>query len=92
MQHSSPFPNDDTCRVYFSCPKFTVLLVTKGSIITKAAPIAKRFEGQTIEALKKWANTKFGGPIVVRSLGNENGQLSCNAETHSSPCCSSRCT
>jgi hypothetical protein len=55
-------------KVYFSCPKFTVLLVTRGSIIVKAAPIVKRFEGQTIGALTSWARSRFGGPIVVEKL------------------------
>jgi len=56
-------------KVYFSCPKFTVLLVTNGPMIVKAAPIVKRFEGQTIGALTSWARTKFGGPILVEKLG-----------------------
>jgi hypothetical protein len=40
-----------TIKVYFSCPKFTVLLVVKGAVIVKAAPVVKAFEGQTIGAL-----------------------------------------
>ena len=55
-------------KVYFSCPKFTVLLVMKGAVIVKAAPIAKAFEGQTIGALTSWARTKFGGPIMVEKI------------------------
>jgi hypothetical protein len=55
-------------RVYFSCPKFTVLLTLKGTVIVKAAPIVSRFEGQTIGALTSWARAKFGGPIVVETL------------------------
>jgi hypothetical protein len=57
-------------KVYFSCPKFTVLLVTKGSVIVTAAPIVKRFEGQTIGALTSWARSKFGGQIRVEQLEN----------------------
>ena len=53
-------------KVYFSCPKFTVLLVMEGQIIVEAAPIVKRFEGQTIGALTSWAQRRFGGPIIVR--------------------------
>ena len=56
------------CKVYFSCPEFTVLLAVKGRVIVKAAPIVKRFEGQTIGALASWARTRFGGPIVVERL------------------------
>ena len=56
------------CKVYFSCPEFTVLLAVKGTVIVKAAPIVKRFEGKTIGALTFWARTKFGGPIVVKKL------------------------
>ena len=55
-------------KVYFSCPKFTVLLVMKGAVIVKAAPIAKAFEGQTIGGLTSWAQTKFGGPIIVKKI------------------------
>ena len=55
-------------KVYFSCPKFTVLLVMKGAVIVKAAPIAKAFEGRTIGALSSFAQTKFGGPIIVKKI------------------------
>ena len=39
-------------KLYFSCRKFTVKLVTRGSIIVEAAPIVKRFEGQTVDAVE----------------------------------------
>lgn len=55
-------------RVYFSCPKFTVRLVLSGTIIQKAAPMVKSFEGQTLDVLTAWAESKFGGPIVVQKL------------------------
>ena len=55
-------------KVYFSCPEFTVLLVIKGPVILTAAPIVKRFEGQTIGALTSWAQSRFGGPIIVEKL------------------------
>lgn len=55
-------------KLYFSCPKFTVLLVTEGPVIVTAAPIVKRFEGQTIAALTSWAQSRFGGPIIVEEL------------------------
>jgi hypothetical protein len=77
MQHSSLFPEDAMCKVYFSCPKFTVLLVTKGSIITKAAPITKRFEGHSIGALTTWARGRFGGPITVKEL-KQSARFSAN--------------
>ena len=54
--------------VYFSCLKFTVRLVVRGTVIVEAAPIVKTFEGQTIGALTTWAHDKFGGPIVVQKL------------------------
>ena len=54
--------------VYFSCPKFTVRLVMEGTVILEAAPIVKTFEGQTIGALTSWAQSRFGGPIIVRTL------------------------
>jgi hypothetical protein len=57
-----------TSKVYFSCPRFTVLLTLKGTVIVTAAPVAKAFEGQTIDALTSWARTRFGGPIVVQRL------------------------
>ena len=55
-------------HLYFSCPKFTVLLVLHGDVIIKAAPIVKRFEGQTLDALASWAKSRFGGPIIVEKL------------------------
>ena len=55
-------------KVYFSCPKFTVRLVVSGTIIRNAAPMVKAFEGQTIGALTSWAESKFGGPIIVQKL------------------------
>ena len=33
------------CKVYFSCPKFTVRLVMSGTVIRKAAPIVKAVRG-----------------------------------------------
>ena len=54
--------------VYFSCPKFTVRLVVDGTVIRKAAPIVRSFEGQTIGALTTWAEAKFGGPVIVQKL------------------------
>jgi hypothetical protein len=66
-------------KVYFSCPKFTVLLVTRGPVIVTAAPIVKRFEGQTISTLTTWARSRFGGPIIVqklRKLPSEDGKAS----------------
>jgi hypothetical protein len=53
---------------YFSCPKFTVRLVVKGTIIREAAPIVRAFEGQTLDALASWAKSKFGGPVIVEEL------------------------
>ena len=55
-------------KIYFSCPHFTVLLMLEGAVIRKAAPIVRRFEGQTIDALTAWAKAKFGGPIIVEKL------------------------
>ena len=54
--------------VYFSCPKFTVRLVVKDTVIREAAPIVKTFEGQTIGALATWARSKFGGPVIVKRI------------------------
>lgn len=54
--------------VYFSCPSFTVRLLLNGNTIVEAAPIVRTFEGQTIDALTRWARTRFGGPIVVKCL------------------------
>ena len=56
-----PNPEAIMSKVYFSCPKFTVLLVTEGPIIVEAAPIVKRFEGQTIGALTSWARVDSAG-------------------------------
>jgi hypothetical protein len=62
------------CKVYFSCRSFTVLLVMRGAVIQKAAPIVKMFEGQSIGALTTWAQKKFGGPIVVEKLTQSNSR------------------
>ena len=63
--------------VYFSCPKFTVRLVVSGTIIQKAAPMVKVFEGQTIGALTSWAESNFGGPIMVQKLSEYAAGRSC---------------
>ena len=55
-------------KVYFSCPKFTVRLVLSGAVIHKAAPMVKQFEGQPLSVLTSWAESKFGGPIIVQKL------------------------
>jgi hypothetical protein len=60
--------NHPTHKLYFSCPKFTVLLTMRGRTIVKAAPIIHAFEGQSIDALTAWVQTKFGGPIVVERI------------------------
>ena len=62
-------------NVYFSCPEFTVLLVMEGAVIVKAAPIVRKFEGQTIGALTCWARSKFGGPIIVEKLSEADCSL-----------------
>jgi len=56
------------CKIYFSCPQFTVLLSLEGPLIVKAAPIVRAFEGQSLDALKAWARTRFGGPIIIETL------------------------
>jgi hypothetical protein len=68
MQHSSSIQRDGTCKVFFSYPDFTVLLRMRDTVIVKAAPIAERFEGQSIGALTTWAQSRFGGPIIVKEL------------------------
>jgi hypothetical protein len=73
-------------KVYFSCPKFTVKLVMEGAIIVEAAPIVKRFEGQTIRALTSWVQSRFGGPIIVRNLSQENNQVCKNSLTETHRC------
>jgi hypothetical protein len=60
------------CKVYFSCRSFTVLLIVEGTVIRKAAPRVKSFEGQTIGSLTSWAEAKFGGPIIVEKLSPIN--------------------
>jgi len=57
-----------TSKVYFACPKFTVLLVLNGEVIVNAAPVVRAFEGQTIGALTSWALAKFGAPIRVERI------------------------
>jgi hypothetical protein len=57
-----------TTEVYFSCPKFTVSLTLNGTVIAKAAPLVRVFEGQSIGALISWVLSKFGGPITIEKL------------------------
>ena len=54
--------------VYFSCPKFTARLVLSGPVIWKAAPMLKTFEGQSIDTLASWAQSKFGAPVSVQRV------------------------
>lgn len=58
-------------KLYFSCPKFTVLLVVNGDVIEKAAPIVTVFEGQSLDALTAWAQSRFGGPIVMKDIAEK---------------------
>lgn len=55
-------------KFFFSCTKFTVLLVMRGQIIVEAAPIVRKFEGQTLAALAAWVKSKSWGPIIVEIL------------------------
>lgn len=42
-------------KIWLSCSKFTVMVVTdQRGVITNAAPIAARFIGQPITALRRW--------------------------------------
>jgi len=46
---------------WISCNAFTVLVETnEGDVITRAAPIVRRFEGQRLGNLLKWA-ASLGG-------------------------------
>jgi len=46
---------------WVSCDRFTVWVqVDERAVITDAAPIVRRFIGQPLQNLKRWAN-KFGG-------------------------------
>lgn len=63
-----PATEESTSAVYFSCPKFTVLLEVRGTTIVKAASIVTTFQGQTIGTLTSWAQAKFGVPIVVEKI------------------------
>jgi hypothetical protein len=56
--------------VYFSCPAFTVRLVLSGNVIWKAAPMAKRFEGQSVGDLASWAQSKYGAPISIETVSH----------------------
>lgn len=40
---------------WISCLKFTVAVETSNGIITKAAPIVHKFNGQPLENLLRWA-------------------------------------
>jgi hypothetical protein len=44
---------------WLSCRKFTVWVLTDGGIIQDSAPIVKKFRGQPLDNLKRWAS-KFG--------------------------------
>ena len=52
---------DRKAVTYFSCPGFTVRLVVKGGVIVEVAPLVRKFEGQTFEALTAWARTDLAG-------------------------------
>lgn len=42
-------------RYWFSCPRFTVEVHVSAGVITWAAPIVRRFIGQRLENLRRWA-------------------------------------
>lgn len=43
----------------FSCKKFCCAVIVTDSIITKTAPILKKFKGQNINRLLHWFNINF---------------------------------
>ncbi len=44
-------------NVWFSCEKFTIRVVVDGSDkIKEIAPIGRKFRGQKIQNLERWAN------------------------------------
>jgi len=51
-------------RIWVSCPKFTTVSeVNEKHIIIKSAPFTKKFVGQPIANLVRWAE-KFGSTVV----------------------------
>ena len=54
-----------TYNLWLSCKKFTILVEVSEGKIVKAAPSARKFIGQPIENLKRWAK-RFGGYIEKR--------------------------
>jgi hypothetical protein len=50
-------------HLWFSCKKFTVRLKVKDEVITDAAPIVRRFKGQSLQNLETWVLNKGWGPI-----------------------------
>jgi len=59
--------------VYFvSCPRFTVRVETdEAGVIRRAAPVVRKFQGQNLNNLLRWAE-RFGGVRVAR-LGEVAG-------------------
>ena len=62
---------DKAIKIYFSCPDFTVKLTVQKGVITEAAPIVRRFEGQQLSNLVSWAKTTFGSPLILQVLEEE---------------------
>lgn len=63
MFGKSPKISDKNPRLsewWFSCSKFTVLVITVNGIIRDGAPIIRKFKGQRLENLARWM-AKFGG-------------------------------
>jgi uncharacterized protein YbcI len=58
-------------KVQFSCALFTVRLVLTGNIITEAAPIVRKFEGQPLINLISWVRSKNKERIIIYVLEEE---------------------
>jgi hypothetical protein len=73
-----------TRTFWVSCRKFTVRVVTdEHGVITEAAPIVRRFIGQPLGNLTRWAAREIGGLRVeswlsgimkLTSKGERNGR------------------
>jgi len=54
-------------KVWVSTPKWTCKVTVDGTRIVEAAPLLRKFVGQSIGALSRWAHKRFG-EVEVRRL------------------------
>jgi hypothetical protein len=63
----TPEPEPEPGWYWLSCPRFTVAVRVDDGVVREAPPIVRRFVGQSLSAMERWARTL--GAVRVEKLG-----------------------